>query len=162
MSYATGSRNGNYKHGLKRSQPRLFRIWSEMKSRCGNPKDKNYPNYGGRGIQVCQEWLDVAIFVNWALENRYSDTLTIDRKDNNLGYNPENCRWATVSEQQNNKRNTILVEIDGITDTLAGWSKRTGLKLRMLQDRYHSGFRNNELIQPVMRKRSVAKELNGS
>lgn len=84
---------------------RLYRIWTAMKTRCTNPNSKDWPNYGGRGIGVCEKWLnDFSAFCEWALENGYADDLTIDRKNNDRGYCPENCRWATRAEQNQNKR----------------------------------------------------------
>ena len=85
--------------------PRIHNIWSGMKSRCYYPKNKCYHLYGARGIHICDEWLnDFNAFCSWALQNGYSDNLTIDRINNDLGYEPNNCRWITNLEQQRNKR----------------------------------------------------------
>ena len=92
----------NYKHG--KSNTRLYSIWRSMKKRCYNPKHKNYDRYGGRGIIVCDEWLyDFSAFYEWAVTHGYKDYLTIDRINNNGIYEPLNCRWITIQEQQRNK-----------------------------------------------------------
>lgn len=101
-----GVRKPAYSHGL--CNTRLYRIWSNIKSRCLNPKSDNYKFYGGKGITICEEWLhSFQAFYDWAMENGYKDGLTIDRKNSDDGYSPRNCQWITQSEnatRANNKR----------------------------------------------------------
>ena len=88
-------------HGM--SGTRLYQCWADMKGRCLNKANKWYSHYGGRGITVCDDWLSFVPFMQWALSNGYSDTLTLERIDNNAGYTPTNCMWATQHQQSMNK-----------------------------------------------------------
>lgn len=97
-------KQSNTKHGL-RSHP-LYAIWKSMRSRCNNPNEISYKNYGGRGITICEEWNDFTVFMEWAESHGYvPDTgLTIDRIDNDKGYSPENCRWVDRLINNTNQR----------------------------------------------------------
>ena len=90
------------KHGL--GSTRLYNTWSKLKDRVFNLKSKDYYNYGGRGITICEEWLDIQNFYDWAMKNEYSDELSIDRIDNDGNYEPSNCRWTTQTIQNRNQR----------------------------------------------------------
>lgn len=123
-------------HG--KSHTRIHYEWQSMKNRCFDKKDKSYPDYGERGITVCPEWLGkhgAENFISWAYNNGYSDDLTIDRKDPDGNYCPENCRWSTRKEQANNKRNNILVTYNGETKTLKQWCEELNLDYAITRQR---------------------------
>jgi hypothetical protein len=115
--------------------PRLYRIWRNMKSRCYNPNTPKYKNHGGRGIKVCDEWQEYLPFHNWAMNNGYSDGLTIERIDNDGDYEPSNCKWATCKEQNLNKRDNRLITYECKTKSLAEWAESLGIKYSTLRCR---------------------------
>lgn len=145
------------KHGM--SDSRLYRIWSLMKGRCFNEKRKEYKNYGGRGISVCSEWLDAKTFIEWALKNGYEDNLTLDRIDNDKGYQPNNCRWVSRSDQSNNKRNNRLFTHAGETKTMAQWANDNNLPYYILKKRIDKlGWSFEKAIsEPINQKYSIKK-----
>lgn len=99
-------------HGM--SHTRLYSIRGGMLSRCNNPNSSQFSDYGGRGITVCDEWsVNPSSFISWALSNGYEQGLSIDRIDNEQGYSPENCRWATRKQQARNTRKKLLFTDDG-------------------------------------------------
>lgn len=106
-------------HGMSKTS--LFHVWWAMMERCNNKNSNSYKNYGGRGISVCDEWLDSTTFFDWALSNGYEEGLTIERIDVNDGYKPSNCKWVTKKEQARNKTNSFIVEIGGESKCLAEW-----------------------------------------
>ncbi len=124
--------NKKYKN---HSDSRLYTCWRGMLSRCTNKADEYFKDYGGRGITICQEWRNFDNFADWAIDNGYTDELTIDRLDVNGNYEPANCRWATAKEQANNKRNTKYFEYKGEQKTLSQLADEYGIKYRLLRER---------------------------
>lgn len=123
---------------VKEGHTRINRVYTRMMSRCYNPNATSYERYGGAGIKVCDRW-----FRNYKnfledMASTYADGLSIDRIDNNLGYSPENCRWATMEQQQNNRTNNRIIEYRGEEMTLAMWAKKLGIKKSTLYQRFHA------------------------
>lgn len=135
----------HFKHGMRNS--RIYNIWRAMRQRCNNSRASNYKNYGGRGIEVCCEWNNSFIsFYDWAMQNGYEDTKTIDRINVNGDYTPCNCRWATYREQNNNRRNNRSVKLDGEEHTLGQWSQITGVSLPTIWARLDRGWTVREAL----------------
>ena len=127
---------------------RLYHIWNGLRERCLNPNNKDYENYGGRGITICKEWDKSENFFQWALQNGYKDNLTLDRIDTNKGYFPNNCRWITSNEQQRNKRNNRILEFNGEKHCNAEWCEITGIKRGTIVSR----LKHNWDIEKILTK----------
>ena len=111
----------------------MYEIWRDMRLRCYDERNISYNRYGGRGITICDEWKeDVKAFYDWAMANGYNDSLTIERIDNDGNYFPENCRWATVKEQANNRRSNVLVTHKGKTQTMKEWANEVGIPYKVV------------------------------
>jgi hypothetical protein len=122
------------------SGSRLYCIWSGMKNRCYSERNKHYKNYGGRGIKVCDEWKEsYENFHIWAIQNNYHYSLTIDRIDNNGNYEPSNCRWSTMKEQNNNRRSNVYFVYNGKKQTLTQWCEELKLNYGVVNSKINRG-----------------------
>lgn len=135
----------NKTHGMRSS--RIYRTWVHMRDRCYNPNDKRYDRYGGRGIEVCDEWRDsFQSFFEWAMVNGYSDDLTIDRIDVNGNYEPSNCRWVTLKAQASNRSNNHFICIDGESLTVTQWLEKKMMKKETFYARLRKGWSEERAI----------------
>lgn len=139
---------------------KLYRVWASMKKRCGNKKDKFY---GARGIKVCDEWRnDFFCFRDWAYKNGYDKTAkkyecTIDRIDNNGNYEPSNCRWISLKEQNYNKRSNHFITINGKTQCATLWLKELNVNKNLYFKRIQRGWDDIEaLTKPSMKIKNNA------
>lgn len=122
------------------SYTRLYTIWIGMKQRCNYKKHRHYKRYGGRGIKVCAEWEhDFEAFREWAMQNGYSEDLTIDRINVDGNYEPSNCRWATYETQSNNTSSNHFLIFKGETHTISEWSKLLGIPKSTIHNRLKRG-----------------------
>lgn len=135
---------------------RLYGIWAHMISRCYNPKDVAYSRYGELGLGVCDEWRnDVHEFMKWAMSNGYDGKLTLDRRDNSRGYSPDNCWFKTAFEQNRNRKNNRIIDIDGETKLLVDWCAIYNIGYSTVIRRINTGWSEKDAITiPV---RSVAR-----
>lgn len=124
----------NVKHGYSKSGERLYSIWEGMRWR-SNPKATHMKYYRKNNVKCCDEWNDYENFRNWALENGYEENLTLDRIDNNGDYSPNNCRWANVYVQANNRNTNTLVTVNGETKTISEWAKEKNINYSTLRSR---------------------------
>jgi hypothetical protein len=142
------------KHGLYKT--RLYHLWANMKYRCSYKDSTHAKNYVSRGITVCDEWKkDFMEFYRWAIANGYKENLTIDRIDVNKGYSPENCRWADMVMQNNNRRDNAFIEYDGKTLTRRQWARELGISPTALDKRIieYNWTIKRAFTEPVKKKR---------
>lgn len=133
---------------MSRKRDKLYTCWWNMIRRCTDERNSRYERYGGRGIKVCDEWLnDFQSFKTWALENGHEEGLTLDREDNDGNYEPSNCRWATAKQQANNTCYNRIVKYKGITGTLTEICELFNKDYGLVNGRIQKGW-------------SVAKSLN--
>lgn len=155
-----GCLRGN-RHGM--SNTRIYKLWQDIKRRCYNANNQAYSYYGGRGINMCDEWKnDFMSFYNWSMENKYDDSLTIDRIDVNGNYEPSNCRWVTNEIQANNKTNNRYFTINNETKSLADWCNIYNKRYLTVHHRLSRGSSIEEALdlKEFKRKREVLYELN--
>lgn len=145
--------DARYKHGHSSATARspTYRSWHAMKQRATNENTKGAENYSGRGIDMCEQWADFAQFLADMGERPVGTTL--DRIRNAEGYKPDNCRWATPTEQLNNRRNNVFLEHNGRRLTLAQWSAETGIPFSTLRLRLKSGW----AIERILTNKRFAK-----
>lgn len=125
-------------HSTRETLSPTYRSWQHMRTRCLNPKDKNFPRYGGRGITVCAQWGDFKNFL--ADMGERPKGCSLDRKDANGNYEPGNCRWATEIQQQNNRTNSYLITLHGVSLSLTQWARKTGIARETIRGRIVSGW----------------------
>lgn len=130
------------------NKTRLYRIWRAIKARTVYESQTQYKDYGGRGIVVCEEWKNNFYkFKEWALKNGYQDNLTIDRINVNGNYEPNNCRWITKSEQNNNQRSNVILEYKGQKMNVYQWAKKLNVKANTLYKRIYRNYSIEKILK---------------
>lgn len=138
------------------SRERLYGVWASMIKRCTKENNPAFNSYGGRGICVCDEWMDYAVFRHWALENGYYESsskgeCTLDRINVNGDYRPDNCRWVSMKVQGNNRRNNLRYTYNGESHTIFEWSNILGFDLKLVRKRLSNGWEFGRAIKTPKR-----------
>lgn len=134
-----------------------YMSYRNMISRCCYPHDKAYHNYGGRGIKICERWMSFANFLE-DMGIRPSRKYTLERNNNSLGYSKENCRWATLKEQANNRRDNHIITVDGESRTIKQWSEYRGIQNGTIHARLRLGWTERRaVLEPIQKQFSHNK-----
>lgn len=143
------------KHGHKAAHETTaeYRAWCKIRERCCNPNDAAFSRYGGRGINICDRWLESYEAFYQDMGDKPSSDHSVDRIDNSKGYSPENCRWATRHEQANNKRNNKMLTAGGRQMTMAQWAREMRLKVGTIQSRLKCGWSEEDAVMRPVRVR---------
>jgi hypothetical protein len=123
----------------------IYSSWLNMRERCVNPKNKHFKDYGARGIHVCGRWMKSFAEFHADMSPR-PEGLTLDRKGNDAGYNPENCRWVTPSQQARNTRRNVYLTVSGVTQTIIEWSEQSGTHQKRIGWRKKNGWSDYDSI----------------
>jgi hypothetical protein len=145
-SELTVKRNTIHGHNVRGKRTGEYGAWCNIRERCGDPMNKDYHNYGGRGIKVCRRWLHSFEAFLADMGPKPTSRHQIDRINNNGNYKPGNCRWSTPIENAGNKRNTVFLEHDGKRLTQSEWSRITGLSQATLCERRAAGWSDSEVL----------------
>lgn len=147
----------------EQSKDRLYCVWKTMRQRCNNPNSHDYKWYGALGINICKEWEDPKAFISWAKSSGYKKGLTIDRIDMNGNYEPNNCRWVTIGQQQKNKRNCVKLEYKGQVHTINEWADITGIHKNVIYYRYHRKWDTKRIFEqkPMPQGKYIRKKGGG-
>ena len=164
LVHDVSSETGKHRKTHGHSDERLFSVWVNMRARCRSTKHHAYENYGGRGITVCIEWdSSYENFRDWALSNGYNPNAkrgecSLERKDNDGPYCPENCEWIPMSQQRYNRRVSILVTYNGVTKTASQWSIELGFDRHLVGNRIKNGWTVEKALTTPPKKRGVKRE----
>jgi hypothetical protein len=142
----------HYSHGYANTE-KLYGVWKSMIQRCRDPHITRAKSYVDKGVSVCEEWKDYAVFREWAIASGYSEGLSIDRIDNDGNYEPSNCKWSTNKEQANNRSTNRYITHEGKTLTVSQWAEVIGIARDTLKRRLYCGWSvEKALTTPVRRK----------
>ena len=145
----------NTSHG--KSRTKLNSVWQAMKQRCENHNNINFKYYGGKGVKVCLEWSQsLKVFYDWAINNGYSENMTIDRIDVNGNYEPSNCRWVSMKIQSRNKTDNRFIEFKGEKLCLQDWATKIGIHISALDKRIKKWTLEKALTTPKIIKNDTS------
>lgn len=155
MPSLKGELNPSYRHGhcTRTGHSGEYSSWSKMRRRCNEPSNNRYKDYGARGIKVCERWSSFEVFLS-DMGPKPSPLHSLDRIDTNGNYDPSNCRWATSKQQNNNRRDNVVLDVNGKRQTMTQWANETGIKVGTIWYRIKAGWSPSEAILTPGRRRA--------